>query len=139
MCSASFGGFFEIVNLLLDYKADGRSNSDSGITPLYAACYKGHFEVAEKLIEVFRKQITIPVTLEETYPLHAAIINGHLNIINLLLKHRQISNDDVVVNPRKISASEKQKKRNNSTVSNSSIGEFKVFFFHFSIKHYCRK
>ena len=121
-CSASFGGFLDIVNLLLDYKADGRPNADSGITPLYAACYKGHFEVAEKLIQVFPKQITMPVTLEETYPLHAAIINGHFNIINLLLKHRQLSDDVVVITSRKVSAPEKLKKKS-STVSNTSLGK----------------
>lgn len=118
---ASFGGFLDIVNVLLDYKADGRPNADSGITPLYAACYKGHLEVAEKLVAVFPKQLTMPATLEEMYPLHAAIICNHLNILSMLLKHRPPLEDEVVNEARKVSTSGKPKKRS-SAVFNVPLG-----------------
>jgi len=114
---------------LLKYKADGRSNKESGITPLYAACFKGHYEVAARLIDEFPKQLVMPVTVEETYPIHAAIINGHVSIINLLMKYRQMANDVTVVN-RKTSMQEVNGnkktplKTRSSTVSSGSVYTF---------------
>ncbi|XP_066912686.1 leucine-rich repeat serine/threonine-protein kinase 1-like isoform X2 [Clytia hemisphaerica] len=129
---ASFGGYVDIVNLLLDYQADGRSNADSGITPLYAACFKGHYEVAAKLIQRFPKQLTIPVTLEQTFPLHAAVINGHLDIISLLLKHRQTEENMVVLTSRKVSTDSTKhpplKKRSSTVSSLDSLPAEEVFY-----------
>lgn len=49
---ASFGGYDEIVDLLIQHKADvnKRKQDGSGITPLMFACIQGHKEIVQKLI-----------------------------------------------------------------------------------------
>lgn len=86
---ASFGGHIEIVKLLIEYKADGRPNVDSGITALYAASFAGHLDVVMLLAQVFPKHLIMPVTIDETYPLHAAVMKGRVEIVKFLLTLRK--------------------------------------------------
>ena len=92
-CRASFGGYIHIIKLLLDYKADGRPNADSGITPLYAACFAGHLEVVVLLSRIFPKHLVIPVNLDEMYPLHAAVMKNRVEVVYFLLGLRETDAD----------------------------------------------
>lgn len=86
---ASIGGYLDIVKLLIDYNADGRANFDSGLTPLYGACFAGHLDVVIHLSTVFPHQLEIPVTSDCMYPFHAAIIKGHTEIVCYLITLRR--------------------------------------------------
>ena len=86
---ASYNGYKDIVQLLIDYRADGRPNSGSGLTPLYTACYQGHYDVVVLLSRVFPKNLALPLLLDQTYPLHACIMKRRENIVEYLLTLRK--------------------------------------------------
>ncbi|XP_065648792.1 leucine-rich repeat serine/threonine-protein kinase 1 isoform X2 [Hydra vulgaris] len=86
---ASFYGYKDIVQLLIDYQADGRPNAESGLTPLYAACYHGHYDVAVLLSKTFPKLLLIPLIYDLTYPLHACVMREQEHIVEYLLTLRK--------------------------------------------------
>ena len=85
-CRASHGGHFEIVQLLLDKGADGSPNTFTGITPLYAACFNGHVEVARLLAQRMPHLINMAGKMDGSRPLHVAAGEGSEVIIKILLQ-----------------------------------------------------
>ena len=83
---ASHGGFIEIVKLLLDMGADAAPNTYTGITPLYAACFNGHVEVARLLVNRMPQLVNLPTRMEQSTALHAAAGEGQQAIIRILLQ-----------------------------------------------------
>ena len=79
----------EIVNLLLKYGANGRPTADTGITPLYAACFVGNLKVVKALLKELPNLLMEPTTKDRSVPLHEAAMRGHLAIVEYLLTWRQ--------------------------------------------------
>lgn len=75
----------EIVKLLLDAGADGRSHPVTRYSPLYIACVKGRKDIVELLLRKFPELVS-ESTVEKWLPIHAACINGHVPIMETLLK-----------------------------------------------------
>ncbi|CAL1275195.1 unnamed protein product [Larinioides sclopetarius] len=75
----------EIVKLLLENGADGRIHPITKYSPLYIACYYGRKEIVEILIRKFPELVNV-ATVEKWLPIHAAVINGHIAVLDLLLK-----------------------------------------------------
>ncbi|XP_018323262.1 leucine-rich repeat serine/threonine-protein kinase 1 isoform X2 [Agrilus planipennis] len=73
-----------IVKLLLDNGADGKSHPVTKYSPLYIACYHGHKEIVEMLLLKF-PELVQQHTVERWLPIHACCINGHLGVLELLL------------------------------------------------------
>ncbi|KYN26991.1 Leucine-rich repeat serine/threonine-protein kinase 1, partial [Trachymyrmex cornetzi] len=78
-------GHKDIVRLLLDHGADCRIHPVTKYCPLYIACYHGKLEIVELLLRHFPKQVQ-QLTVERWLPIHAATINGHHLVIDVLLK-----------------------------------------------------
>lgn len=74
----------ELVTLLLENGADGRIHPVTKYSPLYIACYNGHREIAEMLLQKFPELIR-QWTVEKWLPAHAACIGGHVPVLDLLL------------------------------------------------------
>ncbi len=74
---AANGGDVDKVKALLRQGADTCEQDDRGYTPLHAAIFRGHSEVALILLEADTRPLTMQNCLNST-PLHVAIINGHL-------------------------------------------------------------
>ncbi|XP_030371278.1 leucine-rich repeat serine/threonine-protein kinase 1 isoform X2 [Scaptodrosophila lebanonensis] len=81
---ASQSGFENITHRLLDAGADGRSHAVTKYSPLYAAVHHGHYGIAKLMLERFPELIQQP-TVERWLPLHAACINGHIKLLELLI------------------------------------------------------
>jgi hypothetical protein len=88
LLSAACSGDLEMVQVLLDYKADANSRSDDGLTPLNSALDAIHpqtLHVVRLLLENGAKP-----NVRTNYgrsPLHAASRCGSLEVVRLLLKH----------------------------------------------------
>ncbi|KAJ8679026.1 hypothetical protein QAD02_014813 [Eretmocerus hayati] len=82
---ASETGQREIVKLLLDHGANCTIHPVTKYCPLYIACYGGKLEIVETLLRQFPKQVQA-LTVERWLPIHAAAINGHHVVVDLLLK-----------------------------------------------------
>ena len=81
---ASSNGHLNIVKLLLDHGADPEAVTVSGTTPLMAAAREGREDVAQFLLSL--PNINLEARDEDGWTaLLAASINGHLNIVKLLL------------------------------------------------------
>ncbi|XP_067619806.1 leucine-rich repeat serine/threonine-protein kinase 1 isoform X10 [Eurosta solidaginis] len=76
-----------ITNRLLDAGADGRSHAVTKYSPLYAAVHHGHYNIAKLLLEKFPDLVKQP-TVEHWLPLHAACINGHIPLLELLIYYK---------------------------------------------------
>ncbi|XP_071041167.1 leucine-rich repeat serine/threonine-protein kinase 1 isoform X3 [Parasteatoda tepidariorum] len=76
----------EIVKLLLENGADGRIHPITKYSPLYIACYYGRKDITEIIIKKF-PELVVVTTVEKWLPIHAAVINGHLQVLDLLLKY----------------------------------------------------
>lgn len=73
-----------VVRTLLGFGAEVDIRDRAGRTPLLLACYRGYKEVVEVLLE-FGAEVNILQTYEEMTPLHAAIANGHFELLRPLL------------------------------------------------------
>ncbi|XP_017885653.1 leucine-rich repeat serine/threonine-protein kinase 1 [Ceratina calcarata] len=75
----------ELVKLLLENGADCKSNPNTNYSPLYIASCKGHTEIVKILLKHSPKQVQV-TTIEKWLPLHAAVINEHVSIVETLIK-----------------------------------------------------
>ncbi|KAI1759776.1 hypothetical protein GGR53DRAFT_470994 [Hypoxylon sp. FL1150] len=82
LANAALAGNMEIVDLLLRHGIDANTSGRSG-PALQIACFKGHKEMAEALIE-HGASLTCA---EGSYggPVQAAVLGGHLDILRLLV------------------------------------------------------
>lgn len=78
-------GSEKIVECLLEAGADGRAHTVTSYSPLYISCHNGHLNVTKALLKKF-PQLVQQVTVEKWLPFHAAVINGHIAIVELLIK-----------------------------------------------------
>ncbi|XP_022171675.1 leucine-rich repeat serine/threonine-protein kinase 1 isoform X1 [Myzus persicae] len=76
----------DLVKLLLDHKADGRIHPITRYSPLYIVAFKGKKDVFELLLKKFPDLIR-QTTVEKWLPIHAACINGNIQVLELLLKY----------------------------------------------------
>ena len=83
--SAAYLGDLEMVQVLLDYKADANSRNELNATPLIYASYEAHPHVVRLLLE----NDANPNVWNHngTTPLHAASRCGSLEVVRLLLKY----------------------------------------------------
>ncbi|XP_019848391.2 leucine-rich repeat serine/threonine-protein kinase 1 isoform X2 [Bactrocera dorsalis] len=81
---ASQAGYEGITNRLLDAGADGRSHAVTKYSPLYVAVHHGYYNIAKLMLERFPELIKQP-TVERWLPIHAACINGHIPLLELLI------------------------------------------------------
>ncbi|KAA0183484.1 hypothetical protein HAZT_HAZT011028 [Hyalella azteca] len=79
-------GHKELVKLLLECGADDRIHPVTKYSPLYIAANCGRKDIAEMLLKRFPGLASV-YTVEKWLPLHACIINGHMNILTLLLSY----------------------------------------------------
>jgi len=96
----------DLVKMLLDHKADGRIHPITRYSPLYVVAFKGKKDVIEILLKVqftnldiysfklidsmvFQKfpDLIRQTTVEKWLPIHAACINGNIQVLELLLKY----------------------------------------------------
>jgi len=84
---ASFFGKKEIVELLLDRKADVNipSNNDFRVTPLHSAAAVNQFEIAQLLLQNGAK--INAVQMNGVTPLHSAANNGNVEMVKLFLEN----------------------------------------------------
>ena len=87
LVTASSRGYCNIVNALLDAKADVHAR-DSGTrkTALHLASHKGHVDVASALLE-FKADVNSDDRFGMT-PLQYASERGHLNVVHALLESK---------------------------------------------------
>ncbi|XP_067623254.1 uncharacterized protein [Eurosta solidaginis] len=78
-------GYLELVNFLLQNKADVNARNDRDWTPLHAAALNGHLEIVNALI--LKGANVNASVIDGCTPLHYAIENGHEKVANILLKH----------------------------------------------------
>ena len=76
------------MNFLLDEGANGRPNGETGVTPLYAACYVGNLEVAQILVRQLPQLLMQPTRNDRSVPLHAAVLRGNIEVVKYLLSLR---------------------------------------------------
>ena len=77
------------MKLLLDMGADSSPNTYTGITPLYAACFNGHIDVARLLVNRMPEMVNVPTRMEQSTALHAAAGEGQQAIMRILLQDPQ--------------------------------------------------
>lgn len=82
---ASSVGSEKVVKLLIEAGADGRAHTVTNYSPLYISCHNGHLNVAKTLLKQF-PQLVQQMTVEKWLPFHAAVINGHVAVVELLIK-----------------------------------------------------
>lgn len=83
---AAQNGQEDIVEMLIDSGADGRAHAVTKYSPLYTAVHHGHINVTRLLLEKF-PELVQQMTVERWLPLHAACINGHHTVIEILLNY----------------------------------------------------
>ena len=81
---AAYCGQTEIVQLLLEKKADVNCQDEKGATALRQAAQQGHLEIVKVLLE--KKADVNCRSKEGATALHVAAVNGHLEIVRLLLE-----------------------------------------------------
>lgn len=78
----------EIVQLLINAKADINSKSENGMTPLMDASQSGYLEIAKLLLK--RGANVNDLTNESKTALMFAAQSGHLDLIKLLINHKAV-------------------------------------------------
>jgi ankyrin repeat protein len=81
-CAAAFNNI-DLINFLLDHKANIEAQDNECVTPLSYAAMHGHVEAITQLLS--RGANINTMDDEETTPLMRAAFNGHKNAINLLI------------------------------------------------------
>ena len=92
--SANYG-FFELVEFLLNNKADPNITDHNGITPLSSACHKGYFKIVKILLDYGADPNK--KTYDSTSCLNIASKGNYTEIVKILLKHNAdplIANND---------------------------------------------
>lgn len=79
-------GHLEIVKKLIHAGADGRVHPTTKYSPLYIAAYHGRLHICQILLEHF-PELSAIYTVEHWLPIHAAAINNHQEIVQLLLSY----------------------------------------------------
>lgn len=74
----------EVVKKFIEVGADVNIGENGGLTPLFLASQKGHFEIVEKLIEAGAD--VNAVNKDGCTPLYWASRNGHLDVVKKLLE-----------------------------------------------------
>ena len=86
---AAVTGQRSVVQYLLRYKqVDANVSSKNGCTPLYLACSKGQYDIAEMLLS--QSDVNKKDYLGKT-PFYAACENGHSEIVELLLSCEEVA------------------------------------------------
>ncbi|XP_062537326.1 leucine-rich repeat serine/threonine-protein kinase 1 isoform X2 [Armigeres subalbatus] len=83
---ASQNGSERIAQLLLEAGADGRAHAVTRYSPLYTAVHNGHKKVSSMLLDRF-PELVQQLTVERWLPFHAACINGHCSVVELLIRN----------------------------------------------------
>ncbi|RYC78295.1 hypothetical protein BFJ63_vAg18831, partial [Fusarium oxysporum f. sp. narcissi] len=78
-------GFIEVVDLMLQNRADITVADNRGVTPVIAASLNGHVEVVKLLLEN-KADITVANSRGVT-PVYAASSRGHVKVVKLLLEN----------------------------------------------------
>ncbi|KAH7163707.1 hypothetical protein DER46DRAFT_604910 [Fusarium sp. MPI-SDFR-AT-0072] len=86
---ACIKGFIEVVDLMLQNRADITVADNKGVTPVLAASVNGHVGVVKLLLEN-KADITVMDNRGVT-PVYAASGRGHAEVVNLLLENGPIS------------------------------------------------
>lgn len=81
---ASFGGYENVVDMLLA-KGGSLGGNAHGWTPLHYAAFAGHARLVAKFLQ-HRANINAKTQIDLT-PLMVATMNGHLDVVQILLKH----------------------------------------------------
>lgn len=84
--AAAQQGHLDIVNLLLDFKADPLIFNNLGTSPLLVAVSNQHLSIVTKLCAAHPELINIPNNAKYT-PLQMALIRENAAIVEILLKH----------------------------------------------------
>nr|GAT44878.1 ankyrin 2,3/unc44 [Mycena chlorophos] len=84
---AAYHGNTEIVQLLLQSRADQKQRNNKGQTAVYMAASQGHIDVVKLLTEDRLREGSDLVDLDGLSPLHAAASAGHATIVQHLLDH----------------------------------------------------
>ncbi|XP_050423466.1 leucine-rich repeat serine/threonine-protein kinase 1 [Adelges cooleyi] len=81
----------DLVKLLIDHKADGKIHPVTRYSPLYIAAFKGKKDIVELLLKKY-PDLVRQTTVEKWLPIHAACINGNIQVLELLMKYPYPSN-----------------------------------------------
>lgn len=86
-CKGGKASYLEIVNLLIEHKADVNKQTQcvDGLLPLYVACDSGDIALVKLLLSK-GAYVDSQVRLNKMSPLHIAIRNGHLKIVEMLFE-----------------------------------------------------
>ncbi|XP_071147006.1 uncharacterized protein [Mytilus edulis] len=87
---ASAYGYTEVVQMLINNKADINKCRDTGESPLFSACYNGHTEVVQMLINN-KADINMCRDTGES-PLFISCYNGHTEVVQMLINNKAVIN-----------------------------------------------
>ncbi|VDI10860.1 Hypothetical predicted protein [Mytilus galloprovincialis] len=79
-------GYTEVVQMLINNKADINKCIDNGASPLFIACQEGHTEVVQMLIN--NKADINKCNDEEISPMYIACQNGHTEVVQMLINNK---------------------------------------------------
>ncbi|XP_076079353.1 uncharacterized protein LOC143049638 [Mytilus galloprovincialis] len=83
---ASAYGYTEVVQMLINKKADINKCKDTGVSPLYIACQEGHTEVVQMLTN--NKADINKCDDKEVSPLYIACQEGHTEVVQMLINNK---------------------------------------------------
>ena len=86
--SASYGGHFDVLCLLIDvYHCDPSQGDDDGVINLHMASYKGHLNIAQYLVNECHVDPDIADSSGNTGLLYSAL-GGHVDLVIIFLKKK---------------------------------------------------